>query len=229
MLDVAAVIGREFLRRVVDRLVGSPAASERALGELQAVDLIREKTLFPELTYTFKHALTQEVAYEALRPDRRTTLHRAAGQALEALHAERLAEHCEVLARHFSKAEEWPKALEYFLMAARKAAQAFAIREALALYDQALEAAGHSDGPADGNTVIEVHRAKSTLHFVVSEFDRSRAEAERVAALARQLRDRHREAKALSRIAWGAVWQRDLDRSRRSSAGSHRRGGPHRE
>ena len=56
---------------------------------------------------------------------------------------ERLDEHCEILARHYSKAEEWPKALEYFLMAARKAAQAFAIREALTLYDQALEATGH--------------------------------------------------------------------------------------
>ena len=96
-------------------------------------------------------------------------------------------------------------------MAARKAAHAFAIREALALYDQALEAIGHSGGPADGRTVIEVHRAKSTLHFVMSEFDRARAEAEQVAALARQLRDRQREAKALSRVAWAAVWQRDLD------------------
>ncbi len=211
VLEVAAVVGREFLRRVIDRLADSPAASERALGELQAVDLIREKTLFPELTYTFRHALTLEVAYEMLRPDRRRDLHRAVGQALEALHAERLAEHCEVLARHFSKAEEWATALEYFLMAARKAAHAFAIREALALYDQALEAAEHSNRPEDGRTVIEVHRAKSTLHFVVSEFDRARAEAEQVAALARQLRDRQREAKALSRVAWAAVWQRDLD------------------
>jgi DNA-binding NtrC family response regulator/tetratricopeptide (TPR) repeat protein len=212
MLDVAAVVGREFLRRVVDRLADSPAASERALSELQALDLIRERTLFPELTYTFKHALTLEVAYEALRPDRRTNLHQAVGEALEALHAGRLEEHCEVLARHFSKAKEWGKALEYFLMAARKAAHAFAIREALALYDQALEAAEHVNRPEDG-TVIEIHRAKSTLHFVVSEFDRARAEAEQVAALARQLQDRQREAKALSRVAWAAVWQRDLDGS----------------
>ena len=102
----------DFLRRVIDRLAGSPAASERTLGQLQAVDLIREKTLFPELSiYTFKHALTQEVTYEALPPDRRTSLHRAVGETLETLHAERLVDHCEVFARHFSKAEEWPKAL----------------------------------------------------------------------------------------------------------------------
>jgi hypothetical protein len=96
-------------------------------------------------------------------------------------------------------------------MAARKAALAFAIREALALYDQALEAAGHSGGPADPRTVIEIHRAKSTLHFMESEFDRARAEAEQVAALARQHGDRLREAKALSRVAWEAVWERDLE------------------
>ena len=211
VLDVAAVIGREFPRRVVDRLAGSPAASEHALRDLRAVDLIREKTVFPELAYTFKHALTQEVAYEALRPDRRTDLHRAVGLALETLHAERLVEHCEVLARHFSKAEEWPKALDYFLMAAKKAAQAFAIREAIALYNQALEAAGHTGGAADARAVIEIHRAKSTLHFVVSEFELARAESEQVAALARHLGDRRREAKALSAIGWAAMWARDLD------------------
>ncbi len=211
VLDIAAVVGREFPQGVIDRLAGTAAASEQALAELLAVDLIREKAVFPELTYTFKHALTQEVTYDALRADRRKELHRGIGHALETLHPDRLVEQCEILAHHFSKAAEWPKALEYFLLAARKAAQAFAIREALTLYDQALAATTHASEPSDPRTVMEIHRAKSTLRFVVSEFDHARAEGERGAVLARQLGDRMREAKALSRVAWAAVWQRDLE------------------
>jgi tetratricopeptide (TPR) repeat protein len=159
---------------------------------------------------------------------------RSFGGHVDALAATRLVaifglEPMEDVARYAAAAamaEEWPKALEYFLMAARKAAQAFAIREALALYDQALEAAGHLDGLADRNTIIEVHRAKSTLHFVVSEFDRARAEAEQGRQVARQLGDRIREAKALSRMAWAAVWQRDLEGAVANAQAAIRVAGP---
>ena len=230
VLDVAAVVGREFPRRVVDRLAGSPAVSEQALGELQAVDLIREKTLFPELTYAFKHALTQEVAYEALPPDRRTNLHRAVGQALEALHAERLDEHCEVLARHYSKAEEWTKALEYFLMAARKAAQAFAIREALALYDQALEAAGHLDGLADGTRSSKfTGRSRPSTSWSANSTGPA-PRPSRCGAGAPARRSAARSESAVP-IAWAALWHatrmgrwRMRGRQSRGGADGRRRG-----
>ena len=73
---------------------------------------------FPEPVYLFKHALTQDVAYHSLLAQRRQELHRLIGGAIETLYADRLAEHEEMLAYHFSKAEEWAKALEYFLKAA---------------------------------------------------------------------------------------------------------------
>jgi predicted ATPase len=162
VLDVASVVGREFARRVIDRLADPPEASEQALRELVAGELIYENNLFPELTYVFKHAVTHEVAYEALDPERRVEIHRAIGFALEKLHADRLAEYADVLAHHFSKARAWSKALEYLLKAAKKAANAFAIREALTLYDQVLEAAQQSGRPTDLAAVMEAHRAKSS-------------------------------------------------------------------
>ena len=98
------------------------------------------------------HAVTHDVAYEALPPERRADLHRRIALAIEALDADRVPGQDEILAHHFSKAEEWPKALKYLVRAAEKAASAFAIREALALYDQALEAVdrlGRARGRAD--------------------------------------------------------------------------------
>jgi transcriptional regulator with AAA-type ATPase domain/tetratricopeptide (TPR) repeat protein len=212
-LEAASVIGREFSRRLVDRVVQSSEGSERPFRELMAAELVQEKSPFPELTYTFTHALTHDVAYGTLPPARRAELHRRVGLAIEELYADRLAEQHEALARHFSKAEEWPKALTYLVKAAEKAAGAFAVREALALYDQALEAVTRLGGPTDPRTVIEIHHARAALYFVVSEFDRSRAEAERVMSLARQVGDRGWEAKALAAIAWAAMWARDLEGS----------------
>ena len=84
----------------------------------------------------FKHALTQDVAYGSLLVQRRRELHRLIGLAIEELYAERLAEHYEVLAHHFSRAEVGPRRCDYLLKAAEKAAAAFGIREALALYER---------------------------------------------------------------------------------------------
>ena len=211
VLEVASVIGREFGRRLVDRVVESAEGSERPLRELTAAELVQEKSPFPELTYAFTHALTHEVVYGSLDPARRADLHRRVGLAIEALYADRLPGREEVLAHHFSKAGEWPKALAYLARAGAKAARAFAVREARTLYDQALEVTRHPGGLADPGAVSEIHEARAGLYFVVSEFDRSRAEAERVMSLARQVGDRAREAKALAAIGWAAMWARDLD------------------
>jgi DNA-binding NtrC family response regulator/tetratricopeptide (TPR) repeat protein len=210
VLEVASVIGREFARRLVDRVLGSADGSERAFRDLTAAELVLEKSPFPELTYTFTHALTHEVVYSSLDPPRHADLHRRVGLAIEALHGDRPGQE-EVLAHHFSKAGEWPKALAYLAKAGAKAARAFAVREARTLYDQALEVAGRPGAPADPAAISDIREARAGLYFVVSEFDRSRAEAERVMAHARETGDRAREAKALAAIGWAAMWARDLD------------------
>ncbi|HXJ84906.1 MAG TPA: adenylate/guanylate cyclase domain-containing protein [Candidatus Methylomirabilis sp.] len=137
-LQYAAVIGREFSRRLLDHIPDLRGRTGGALARLKAVEFIYEKTPLPEPSYTFKHALTQEVAYSSLLVHRRKQLHHLIGAAIEEQYADRLAEQYEVLAYHFSRAEERAKAVEYLFKAADKAAQAFANREALALFQQVL-------------------------------------------------------------------------------------------
>jgi tetratricopeptide (TPR) repeat protein len=197
-LQFASVIGREFTRRLLDRIAEIRARTEELLQELKAIELIYEKSVFPELAYMFKHALTHEVAYNSLLVQRRKELHRLIALAIEELYAERLAEQYEVLAYHFSRGEEWAKALEYLLKAAEKAAQAFATREAIALYDQALEAVAHLGDAMEISTLMAIHQTKIDLYLILSDFERSRIEAERLLALTRRAGDRVREGVALA-------------------------------
>jgi tetratricopeptide (TPR) repeat protein len=114
-------------------------------------------------------------------------------------------------AYHFAKGEEWGKALEYLLKAAEKAAKAFANREAIALYDQALEVVGHLGQAVDVQTVMAIHQARANLYFVLSDFRSSQAEGERLLALAHQTQDRVSEGAALVAMAHASRWANDFD------------------
>ncbi|MFQ5828616.1 MAG: AAA family ATPase [Candidatus Methylomirabilia bacterium] len=143
--QTAAVIGREFALRLLTHVSETASLIQAFLNELKQVELIHEKRFFPELEYIFKHAIIQDVAYQSILVRRRRDLHRAIGQAIEELYADRLAEQYEALAYHFSRAEERAKAVEYLLKAGDKAAKVFANRESLSLYEQALGFVGQED------------------------------------------------------------------------------------
>jgi tetratricopeptide (TPR) repeat protein len=159
----------------------------------------------------FKHALTHDVAYNSLLVQRRKELHGLVGLAIEELYTERLAEQYEVLGHHFSKAEEWAKALDYLLRAAEKATKAFAIREAIAMYDQALEAAARLGEAVDTRRLMGIHQAKMSLYLIMSDFERSRAEGERLLILARSARDRVNEGAALAGMGFASLWAHDFE------------------
>jgi tetratricopeptide (TPR) repeat protein len=142
-LQLASVIGREFTRRLLDRIGQARGPSEQLLRDLKAIELIYEKSVFPELAYMFKHALTHEVAYSSMLVQRRKQLHHLIGVAIEELYVDRLAEQYEILAHHFSRAEEWAKAVHYLRQAGTKAFARSANREALAYFEQALTALTH--------------------------------------------------------------------------------------
>ena len=82
------------------------------LARLQAAEFLYEASLFPDLEYTFKHALTHDVAYASLLQERRRELHGRIVQAIETLYADRLDEHTERLAHHALQAELWDQALQ---------------------------------------------------------------------------------------------------------------------
>jgi len=144
LLQTAAVIGTEVPWPLL--LITADTADEvlyRSLAHLQAAEFLYETSLFPERAYTFKHALTHEVAYGSLLHERRRTLHTRIVEALEALAGDRLDDQVERLAYHAQRGEAWSKALVYAHQAGDKALTRSAYREAVAGYEQALVALEH--------------------------------------------------------------------------------------
>jgi len=114
LLQTLAVIGKEFPFSLVKHVVDKPEAElPPLLSHLQAAEFIYEQPAFPEVEYTFKHALTQEVAYTSLLQERRKGLHERTAQAIEVLFHSRLEDHYGDLAYHYSRSGNTQKAVEY--------------------------------------------------------------------------------------------------------------------
>jgi class 3 adenylate cyclase/predicted ATPase len=139
ILQVASVIGRDFAFRILQAISGMQEELKSHLRSLQGLEFIYEKSLFPELEYLFKHALTQEVAYQSLLLKRRKEIHEKIGLAIEEIYAERLEEFYEMLAYHFERAGIIDKAMKYLRLAGERAVRLSANEEAIVHFDRALE------------------------------------------------------------------------------------------
>jgi class 3 adenylate cyclase/tetratricopeptide (TPR) repeat protein len=139
-MQVASVVGREFAFRVLHTITGMREELKWYLLELQGLEFIYEKSLFPELEYIFKHALTQEVAYKSLLIKRRKQIHEKIGKAIEELYRDRLEEFYEMLAHHYSRSENWEKAYQYLKLAGEKATRSYSNWEAFRFYKEAIKA-----------------------------------------------------------------------------------------
>jgi class 3 adenylate cyclase/tetratricopeptide (TPR) repeat protein len=139
LLQCAAVVGTDVPLPLLQPIAELPEATlHGGLAHLQAAEFLYETRLFPEHEYTFKHALTHEVAYGSLLLERRRTLHARIVEAMEALAGDRRAEQVERLAHHALRGEVWDKALTYFRQAGEKAMARSAYREAVGSFEQAL-------------------------------------------------------------------------------------------
>src|SRR5713101_831373 len=140
LLQTLAVLGREFplglIRRVVQR---SDAELDRMLADLQLAEFTYEQPAFPEVEYIFKHALTQQVAYNSMLGERRKLLHDRAGQAMEVMFAEQLDDHLGELARHYSRSDNVSKAVEYLGRASQQALQRSAYADAISSLSAAID------------------------------------------------------------------------------------------
>ena len=212
-LQLASVIGREFTQRLLDRIADIRGSTSEALRVLQGIKLIYEKTLHPELAYMFKHALTHEVAYGSLLAEQRRVLHRSVGDAIEELYADRLAKNFAVLGYHFGRAEDWPKAADYFEKAADHAAASFAAHDAIELCDQAIEALVQSGQEGIASKEGALHEKKASLFILVGDFDRAHAENEKAADIAHQLANPLGEGSALAGMAFASLYGHKFERS----------------
>jgi predicted ATPase len=140
LLQTLAVIGSEFSLEVVKRLAEKPSEElDRVLSDLQIGEFIYEQPSIGDIEYTFKHALTQEVAYNSVLLERRRVLHERAGAAIEALYATRIDDHLSDLARHYQRSVNSGKALEYLQRAGGQALARSSHAEAIGLFTSALE------------------------------------------------------------------------------------------
>jgi class 3 adenylate cyclase/tetratricopeptide (TPR) repeat protein len=157
LVQAAAVIGTEVPVPLLQAVTAMPEEDlTEGLRHLQAAEFLYESRLLPELTYTFKHVLTREVAYASLPRVRRQALHTAAGEALEALYAERLDEVVDRLAHHFASTESPEKAIAYLTRFAAKAARTYAHVEAVQALQEALRHAGRLSGVQQDRCLLEL-------------------------------------------------------------------------
>jgi tetratricopeptide (TPR) repeat protein len=141
LLQAASIIGKHVPFTLLQAIGDVPKESlRRGLTNLQAAEFLYETSVFPDLEYTFKHALTHEVAYGSVLQDRRRALHAQIVEALEALYPDRLTEQVERLAHHAFRGEVWEKAVTYLRQAGAKALARSAYRDAVTCFEQALAA-----------------------------------------------------------------------------------------
>jgi len=138
-LQGAAVIGRQFGAGLLGRVLDVNGGLVSRLTELEQLVFIFLAAPEPDRTYSFKHALTQEVAYGSLLERRRRLYHAAVGAGLEELYRGRTEEVVELLAYHFARSAEAEKAVDYAIEAGEKAQRRWATPEALAHFDSALK------------------------------------------------------------------------------------------
>ena len=140
LLQTLAVLGKEFPLSLLKQVVDKPEEELHGLlFHLQAAEFIYEQPAFPEVEYTFKHVLTQEVAYNSLLLERRKVLHERTAQGIETLFHSRLEDHYGDLAQHYSHSGNTQKAVEYLQHTGQQAAQRSAHAEAVTSLTTALE------------------------------------------------------------------------------------------
>ena len=210
-LQLASVIGREFTMRLLDRISDLKTELAGVLTELKGLELIYEKTFFPELAYMFKHALTHDVAYSTLLVERRKVLHSIVAAAIEELYPDRVAEHYETLAHHYLQAENWKKALDYLEKAGDKASSSFAAQEAIAFFEQALDVAEQLGAGALPHAAA-IAEKRGMTHFSIGALVEAGEDFDRIIEAGKKLGDHRMVAHGLvTRGAWSEAYNHEFE------------------
>jgi class 3 adenylate cyclase/predicted ATPase len=217
LLQTLAVIGKEFSLGLIRAVAGeSEEELSGGLSNLQAAEFIYERPAFPDPEYTFKHALTQEVAYGSLLKERRAVLHERTGQAIEALNPQALEAHYEELAHHYGRCANTPKAVEYLRLAGEKAVARSAYGEATDRLRQALELLKTLPETRERDELeLVLQSALGEAFFVTEGFASVEAEQAYVRArdLARRLGDASQLFAALNGLRSGQMVRAEHDKA----------------
>jgi class 3 adenylate cyclase/tetratricopeptide (TPR) repeat protein len=204
--QTAAVLGRIFAYRALTKVCRDAPVAERIehvdphLGMLSFEDLVRERARDPEREYIFKHALTCEAAYDLLLRSRRRELHARVGAALEEIHRERTDEIAPILAHHFEEAGDGLRTAKYSMRSAERALRVYALKEALAHYERACASLESLPEPPP-NELYDAIMGWAIARHKADEYQGVPDRMEKAIAIARELGDKRKQAKALTWMA----------------------------
>jgi len=200
LLQTAAVIGIAIPYSLLRTVTGlSDEKLRSSLAHLQAAEFLHEASLFPELEFTFKHALICEVAYGALLREPRTLLHAQILTVLEEFTAAPPHDHLEKLAHHALHGERWDKAVDYLGQAARKAVARSANREAADFYYRSLAALQHLPQIDDAlRRAVDVRLELRNPLFLLGQFEELHRNLREAEAVAQRVDDQRRLGRVLN-------------------------------
>ncbi len=210
LLQTAAVIGKDVPEAVLQAVAEMREEDlRRGLAHLQAAEFLYETSVFPEPVYTFKHALTHEVAYGSLLHDRRRALHARVLAAMEHAGHGRLSLYAERLAHHALKGEEWARAAQYLHLAGRRAIAEARYESGVGFYETAIRALDQQGDDADLTLKLDAYLELLTARHESSQFEEKFEGYKKLMvqadALARALNDRERLAQIRVKEAQG-LW-----------------------
>jgi tetratricopeptide (TPR) repeat protein len=163
------------------------------LAHLTSADFIYESNLFPKLEYTFKHALTNEVAYGMLLRERKSFLHARIMSVLEKMAGNSLHESIEMLAYHSVRGEIWDKAVVYLKDAGIKAISRSGFRQAVDYFEQALGVLRHLPESRDTlRHAVDLRIEMRHALFFLGDFGQALKYLQEAHALAATLNDEGR-------------------------------------
>ncbi len=200
LLETAAVVGKDVPLALLAAIEEVPEEMlHRRLARLRSAELLYPTRLFPDVEYTFRHALIHDVAYTNLLHPKRRALHIKIVQTIEQLAGERVSEHVERLAYHARAGELWDKAARYLRQAGTKAFAHSANREAVAWFEQALAALKRvPETPATLADACDLHLGLRNALTLLGDHQRTLMHLREAQALAERIGDRRRLGRALS-------------------------------
>lgn len=198
VLSLAAVVGREFAKSILDRLITRHAQLDTALRALMQQKIIQQLRVAPEIEFTFRHILTREVAYETLLQMQRKQMHGAVAAAIEEVYAERLEEHIPALAYHYLRSDRFDKAIEFSMRAGERSASLYANTEATSYFENALKIAlARPDSSEMKSLRVDLILKLANVGSGPHDIERDRKNLQGALELARDLEDDQRLAKVL--------------------------------
>jgi tetratricopeptide (TPR) repeat protein len=172
ILQEASVIGRAFLYEILKRITELKDRIDRSLSTLERLDLIRARSLQPDLEYMFKHPLTQEVVYNSLLKKDRQAVHEQIALVIESVFHDRLSEFYETLAFHFNQGRSLLKAVDYLVRSGEKSLGRYAVEESHQYFKEAFDLLSNKPGRTkdEDALLIELLTKWSLVYYYRGDF-----------------------------------------------------------